>query len=137
MLTEFTEGLGAAFGANWHSAPGLVRRLRNTRKELVARTLGYDVVMSPTVAQIPPLLGHLGMDLTYDVLFPRVMDWAHFTPLANAAGTPSISLPLAHDVDTNLPIGIMFNGSYGQERTLLELALQLETARPWPTLTDA
>ena len=137
LLTEFTEGLGAAFGANWHSAPGLVRRLRNTRKELVARTLGYDVVMSPTVAQIPPLLGHLGMDLTYDVLFPRVMDWAHFTPLANAAGTPSISLPLAHDVDTNLPIGIMFNGSYGQERTLLELALQLEAARPWPTLTDA
>jgi len=134
-LTEFTEGLGAAFGANWHRAPGLVRRLRATRKELAARTQGYDVVLSPTVAQIPPLLGYLGMDLTYDVLFPRVMEWAHFTPVANAAGTPSISLPLAHDADTNLPIGMMVNGSYGQERTLLELALQLEAARPWPMLT--
>lgn len=134
LLTEFTEGLGAAFGTNWHRVPGLVRRLRGTRKELAARTEGYDLVFSPTVAQIPPVLGHLGMDLTYDVLFARVMEWAYFTPVANAAGTPSISLPLAHDADTNLPVGMMFSGSYGQERTLLELALQLEAAQPWASL---
>ncbi|QXC60680.1 amidase [Aquihabitans sp. G128] len=137
LLSEFTEGLGAAFGRRWHRVPGIVRRLRGTRKDLAARTAGYDVLLAPTVAQVPPLLGHLGMDLTYDVLFPRVMEWAQFTPLDNAAGTPSISLPLAHDAATNTPVGIMFSGSYGQERTLLELALQLEAARPWASLAGA
>lgn len=137
LLSEFTVGLGAAFGNRWHRVPGIVRRLRGTRKDLAARTAGYDVLLAPTVAQVPPRLGHLGMDLTYDVLFPRVMEWAQFTPLDNAAGTPSISLPLAHDAATNLPVGIMFSGSYGQERTLLELALQLEAAQPWASVTGA
>lgn len=133
-LSDFTEGLGAEFKGKWYRTPGLVRRLRSTRKDLAERIKGFDVVLTPTVAQVPPPLGHLGMDLTYDVLFPRVMEWAQFTPLANAAGTPSISLPLAHDAATNLPVGIMFSGHYGQERTLLELALQLEAARPWASL---
>ena len=71
------------------------------------------------------------MDLPYDTLIPRVMEWLHFTPLANAAGTPAISLPLGHDAETNLPIGMMFSAHFGQERILLELALQLEEAQPW------
>ncbi|WP_436792871.1 amidase [Actinospongicola halichondriae] len=131
QLTDFTEGLAAAFGSQWHRVPGVVWRLRRTRKELAKRTAGYDLVVSPTVAQLPPALGHLGMDLPYDVLMTRVMEWANFTALANAAGTPSISLPLGHDADTNLPIGIMFGADFGQERMLLELALQLELAQPW------
>ena len=134
LVADFTAGLGAAFGVKWLRVPGLVRRLRGTRKALAERTKGFDVMVSPTVAQVPPPLGHLGMDLAYDVLMPRVIEWAKFTPLANAAGTPSVSLPLAHDPDTNLPIGVMFGGHHGQERVLLELALQLEAARPWPSL---
>ncbi len=131
LLSEFTEGLGGAFNNNWHRAPGLIRRLRQTRSKIAERLGDYEVMLMPTVAQVPPELGYLGMDLPYDTLFPRVMEWTQFTPVANAAGTPSISLPLGHDDATNLPIGMMFDAHYGQERTLLELALQLEEARPW------
>lgn len=131
LLTDFTEGLGREFRRTWRRLPGLIRRLRGTRKHISERTKAYDVVLTPTVAQAPPVLGHLGMDLPYDTLMPRVMEWLQFTPLANAAGTPAISLPLGHDTATNLPIGMMFGAHFGQERTLLELALQLEEAQPW------
>lgn len=134
---EFTEGLGAAFGNQFHKVPGIVRRLRASRRQMATDLAAYDVILSPTVAQLPPPLGHLGMDLDYDTLFPRVMEWAQFTPMANATGAPAISLPLAHDAVTNLPVGMMFNGHFGDERLLLELALQLESAAPWPTMASA
>lgn len=127
-VSDFVVGLGGAFERRWHRVPALVRRLRRTRRTLAERTAEFDVVLSPTVAQVPPQLGHLGMNLPYDTLFPRVIEWASFTALANAAGTPSISLPMGHAADTNLPVGMMFTGHFGQERTLLELALQLELA---------
>ncbi|MCB0971943.1 MAG: hypothetical protein KDA97_10595, partial [Acidimicrobiales bacterium] len=41
------------------------------------------------------------------MLFPRVEEWVGYTPLANATGDPAISLPLGHDPDTNLPVGMM------------------------------
>lgn len=134
LLTDNTKGLATAFGNRWHRVPGLVRRLRATRKQVAERTRAYDVILTPTVTHIPPPLGHLGMDLPYDTLIPRVMEWLHFTPLANAAGTPAISLPLGHDAETNLPIGMMFSAHFGQERILLELALQLEEAQPWASI---
>ena len=45
-------------------------------------------------------------------------------------GTPAISLPLSWSAE-GLPIGSMFTAKYGQERTLLELAYELEEAQPW------
>ena len=45
-------------------------------------------------------------------------------------GDPAISLPLAHS-STGLPIGIMFSAAAGREARLLELAFELEAARPF------
>jgi amidase len=87
------------------------------------------------VAQRTPPIGYLGTDLPFDVLFPRVEQWACFTPYANATGGPSISLPLGFDGPTNLPVGIMFSADLGNEKLLLELALQLEQASPWRLLS--
>jgi amidase len=53
-----------------------------------------------------------------------------FTPLQNATGQPSISLPLHWTAD-GLPVGVMFTGRFGDEATLFRLAGQLEKARPW------
>jgi amidase len=53
-----------------------------------------------------------------------------YTPVFNVAGMPAMSVPLAWNAQ-NLPIGSQFAAKAGDERTLLELAYELEKARPW------
>ena len=47
-----------------------------------------------------------------------------------ATGDPAVSLPLATTA-AGLPQGMMLAAGWGQEDTLLELALELEQAAPW------
>ena len=59
---------------------------------------------------------------------------AEFTPycaISNLTGSPAISVPLEHDQETGLPIGIQIIGQPEGEGTLLALSEQLEQARPW------
>jgi amidase len=53
--------------------------------------------------------------------------------LQNASGAPGISLPGGQTAE-GLPIGIHLGARFGQERTLLELAYELEAERPFPSL---
>ena len=39
--------------------------------------------------------------------------------------------------ERSLPHGMMLGAAQGQEAVLLELAYELEEARPWPVLADA
>ena len=93
----------------------------------------YDVLVTPTVAAQPPLLGVLNQN--DPSLEPR--DWLNklfalipFTPLFNVTGQPAISLPLGQS-HNGLPIGVQLVARYGDEATLLRLAAQLEEALPW------
>jgi amidase len=93
--------------------------------------LDYDVLLTPTLAEPPVLLG------TFDAppdnplqAFERAAAFACFTPLCNMTGQPGMSLPLFWNAD-NLPIGTHFAGRFGDEATLFRLAAQLEEARPW------
>lgn len=136
-LTMLTEGLSARFRSKLRTTPGAIRRLRASTAQVQAATAGFDVVLSPTIAHLPPEIGHLGTHLHFDVLFPRVEEWVGFTPLANATGAPAISLPLGFDEPSNLPVGMMFNAPVGEDGLLLRLALELESARPFPTLAGS
>ncbi len=133
-LTGVTRGLARQTRGRIHKLPGAIFRLRRSAATYAALFADRDVIVSPTVGQLPPPLGHLGMDLPFEVLFPRVREWACFSPYANATGGPSVSLPLGRDDQTNLPVGMMFGAGVGQERLLLELALQLEQAAPFRQL---
>ena len=64
------------------------------------------------------------------------MRLAAYTPLHNVVGAPGISLPVALDLDLMLPVGVHLAARVGQERLLLELALQVEEARSFPKLSD-
>lgn len=136
-LTPVTHGLAAEFASDWKGIAGTIRRLRASTATFEAAMGSLDVILTPTMAHLPPVLGHLSSGLPYDVVFPRVIDWIGFPPLANANGAPAISLPLGHDAESNLPVGMMFSGHWGDDGLLLRLALQLEQARPFPSLDPA
>ncbi|PIE69992.1 MAG: amidase [Deltaproteobacteria bacterium] len=53
-----------------------------------------------------------------------------FTVLGNITGLPSMSVPL-HWTQDGLPLGMLFTGRMCDERTLFQLAGQLEQAKPW------
>jgi amidase len=92
---------------------------------------GVDLIMTPTLADVPPPLG------TYDDSGPEPMDAmefarriATFTGAFNATGQPAISLPLQQS-DAGLPIGIQLVAPIWREDLLLRVAAQLEQAHPW------
>jgi amidase len=92
-----------------------------------------DVLVTPTIAQLPAPLGELNQDrkgMTAIEWTRQVFAYVPFTPLFNSTGQPAISLPLHWSV-TGLPVGVQFAGRFGDESTLLRLASQLEQARPW------
>ena len=91
---------------------------------------GFDVWLTPVLSAPAPRIGDQGPMVPPQELYRRVFDWVAYTPLANAIGTPAISLPLGFSRD-GLPIGSMFMAKTGDEQILLELAYQLETAQPW------
>ena len=53
-----------------------------------------------------------------------------FTPVFNATGQPGIAVPLFEGED-GLPLGVQLVGRPLAEDKLLQVALQIQTARPW------
>ncbi len=113
---------------------------------------GYDVFMTPTVAQPPARIGELkptpieifglkvvnALGLAWllrrsgitDRLAVKNMARTPFTQLANITGLPAMSLPL-HWTRDGLPAGVQFMACTGNEAVLFRLAAQLEAERPW------
>ncbi len=90
-----------------------------------------DLILSPTLLQPPVPLGFMDTDGADQILYgERINQFWGFTHLYNATGNPSISLPLHWSAD-NLPVGMQFTASFGNELLLLQLANQLEQAQPW------
>ncbi len=133
-LTPVVRGFGDHCRRNLAKLPGAIRRLRASTGQASRLFIRNDIIITPTVGQVPPKIGHLDTALPYDELLPRVAEWACFTPWNNVTGLPAISLPLGHDDPTNLPVGMMFHAGNGNERLLLKLALQLEQAQPWRSI---
>ncbi|MGI9452288.1 MAG: amidase [Geminicoccaceae bacterium] len=109
----------------------LLNRLHAICRQICAFFEGYDLLLTPTLAQPPVALGHLDMMMDdLDAYADRLWRFASFTYQFNVTGQPAMSLPL-HWNDDGLPIGVQFVGCYGDEATLLQLAGQLERAAPW------
>ena len=100
---------------------------------VVARFLtDVDVWLTPTLASPPLPIGEIVSTAEEPLRAlqrggPTV---AYAGVVANMTGNPAMSVPLFWN-DDGLPIGVHFLGRFGDEATLIRLASQLESARPW------
>jgi amidase len=90
-----------------------------------------DVILTPMLADAPPMLGALPTDDDdIDAHFARMAALAPFASLANAAGVPAISVPRGLD-RSGLPLAVQFIGPLGGDVLLLRLARFFERIAPW------
>ncbi|MDV8000178.1 amidase [Rhodococcus sp. IEGM 1408] len=121
-------------------------------RELTTFFSGYDLLMTPTLADLPPHIGALDTPplarrgaaallatrtaplLRHSGFVESIIDanlsWVPYTQLANLTGRPALSLPL-HWTPEGVPMGVHFTAQLGGETMLLRLAGQLEQALPW------
>ncbi len=92
---------------------------------------GHDLLLSPVLAEPPPLLGRWSMSnpdfLDYRIGPDGLWRYSPFAPLANATGGASITLPAGLSQD-GLTIGAMLTGQPGDDALLLRLSAELEAA---------
>jgi len=95
---------------------------------------GWDVLLAPVLAEPPAPIGRWAMDnpdfIDYRLGPNGIVRYSPFTPLANMSGQPAMSVPFATS-SNGLPIGVQLIGRFGEDTLLLELAAQIELARPW------
>jgi amidase len=108
----------------------VVERLRGVAARYDAWFERQDVVLSPVLGLPPVPLGYVSGDVPIETLGERLATYVGYTSLHNVAGAPAMSVPLHWTAD-GLPVGVQFAARAGDERTLFELAFELEQARPW------
>jgi amidase len=93
----------------------------------------FDVLLTPTWAQLPPRHGTLDYDddrYTARSWLSRLFEVGPFTAPFNVGGHPAISLPLGESAE-GLPIGVQLVAAHGHDELLLAVAADLEQAMPW------
>jgi Asp-tRNA(Asn)/Glu-tRNA(Gln) amidotransferase A subunit family amidase len=112
----------------------------------------HDLLLTPALARPPLRIGELDTPRLLDaggrvllrLRLGRVLTrlglvesivrdnlaWVPYSQLANLTGRPAMSVP-TYWTAAGLPLGVQFVAPLGGEATLLRLAGQLESARPW------
>lgn len=93
---------------------------------------GFDLLITPTLPEPPPELGHFtardgesGLDAAM-----RTLRMIAFTMPFNLTAQPAISLPL-HWTSDGLPVGVQMVAAMWDESLLLRVAAELEQLMPW------
>jgi amidase len=96
---------------------------------------GWDLLLTPTLAELPLKLGTLVNDPEDPMaIMRRSGEFVPFTPPFNMSGQPAISLPIEWTPE-GLPVGVQLVAAYGREDLLIRVASELEQARPWADRT--
>jgi len=92
---------------------------------------GWDLLLTPTLAEPPPTLGQFAStpDNPLNGLF-RGASIVPFCAPFNMSGQPAVSLPV-HQSGDGLPIGVQLVAAYGREDHLVGVGAQLEAEVGW------
>ncbi|RCW70328.1 amidase [Pseudorhodoferax soli] len=103
-------------------------------RAFAAAMADLDVLLTPTLSQLPAKLGHLALHspdgLGFRAYRTRAASYSTFLPVVNGAGLPAVSLPLSATAQ-GLPVATQLIGHFGREDVLLTLSAQLERLAPW------
>jgi amidase len=122
------EGRTARLVPDWLAHRALAARHRLSERGL-RPIADCDVLMTPVLAMPPIRVGHLeGLGPTRAMA--RILAFMPFTPPQNFTGQPAMSVPAGVSAD-GLPEAVHLVGRPRDASTLVSLAAQLESARPW------
>ena len=135
-LTRWLRERGRAVsGLAYATALAEVQRLA---RDVAVAWEGVDVVLSPTLAQPPALVGSQRLDDDPAGDFAAQTAFTPWTSVWNLTGRPAISLPLGEarvadpgHAQRTVPVGVMLGADHGDDALLLDLAARLEEAAPW------
>ncbi|QIO05297.1 amidase [Acinetobacter shaoyimingii] len=136
QLDHLTMGLANLYKKNFYKTPLFLYRLKRLVSVYRAVFQRYDVILTPVLAHTTPKLGYLSPELDFETLFDHLQHYVTFTPVQNVVGAPAISLPMGKTEIDALPIGVQISADIGDEKTLIELAYQIEAAKPWRRIQD-
>ncbi|MEO2167643.1 MAG: amidase [bacterium] len=134
-LEPLTQGLATNFRRNLHRMPGVLWRLHRSKQRYAKLFDECDLLLTPALSTPASQLGFLHAGQPFEETIENLSAYANFTPLANASGGPALSIPFGMSGE-GLPIASHFFGRHGDERTLLEVAYELEGAHPFARIQD-
>jgi amidase len=118
---------------SWTYAEGVKKTQQLSRRIVEAFVTNFDLLVTPTMACLPPPVGALRAGTNDEPLMVLLNGYpmAVFTSLFNVTGQPAISVPIHHDDATGLPVGVQLVAAPWREDLLLRVARTLEHAHPW------
>ncbi|GHF86424.1 amidase [Kitasatospora xanthocidica] len=118
---------------SWAYAEAVKRTQHLSRRIVEGFLAGFDLLVTPTMACLPPLIGawRAGTEDDPSAALRNSYPMGVFTSVFNVTGQPAVSLPLHHDEATGLPVGVQLVAAPWREDLLLQVSRTLELAHPW------
>lgn len=131
--TKFTKELSSMFPLLSINAFSSIKNLKNHTHEYHQILQEYDLLLSPTLSHPAPKIGHFGTNVDSLEVIIKLNAYVNFTTTQNITGAPAISLPMGISKE-GLPIGVQIASKIGDEKTLLQIAYELEDTQSFITL---
>ncbi|RPE39861.1 amidase [Streptomyces sp. Ag109_O5-1] len=111
----------------------MLKTQRLSRRIVEGFLAGFDLLVTPTMACLPPRVGAWRAGTDGGPLAPLLNSYPMgvFTSVFNVTGQPAVSLPVRHDEATGLPVGVQIVAAPWREDLLLQVSRTLELAHGW------
>lgn len=126
-LENFTIQMAKVYPKLLLSTPTFISRLKQFNSYYNDMFNNYDVLLNPVLSHGVPKIGYFDPNDNFFSIIEKLSQYVNFTTVQNSTGAPAISLPMGK-CSKGLPIGVQFAANIGEDRTLLELAFELEQA---------